>query len=298
MDNNVNINNLLDSTFKKEQFLDYILLVDKYFQSYDEDSYIFEVMKAIALIKLDNLEAGQKLLQNVRKMELNSYKLISVGKLLYHYDLDEEAIIYFDRASQDINKRSATYYYLGKIFLKSGDYAQASYYFKECWDYTEDIEKKNKLKAMIDEIDDYFVYGKFIKISYNSFAKFNNIRERYIVYVKASSNLKVNIPYLIYQIENDKAWAFPLLNLCLETSSLNQNKNSGGYFKYVSSSIVNFNINEIDAVISLVDEDEFINILNNLYNYYLTNQDSLKKYDEQFRIIQQDLGKRKRQLEF
>ncbi len=282
---------LLKKTFYERKYLITLELIREYLLSKDcRITGTLELIRAVSLIKL-NKEEGYRYLEKVKNIS-NIY----VGKTLYWHGLYDLAVKYFEEELFNNYNRFTSCYFLGKIYLYKGDYNQALFYFKESWDLTDDEGRKLYLKKIIDDLEDYFAIGKFIKISYEVFKKENIITNKYMVYVKKSSLLNTTIPYLIYKIDKEDAWGFPLINRYIETHLLNKNKNSGGYYKYVSASISKFKLDDIDSVISKVDDDEFRLILNDLYNYYLEHQVVLKKYKREYNDIYQEFLRDKNSL--
>ena len=260
---------LMEKTFEDKHYLNTLRLSNKYLSLEDaNNSLILETMIAICLIKLKKTE-GYERLNNISSQ--NSNLNIYLGKMLYRHNLYDEAIPFFKNACYDMFKRHSAYYFLGRIYMFNGDYDIALEYFKECYSYTLNENRLKKLEHLINDLENHFLNNKFIKISYNVFKTQNVLSKGYIVYVKPINTINTTIPYLICEIEEDNIWAFPLINKQIPTYHLKATKNSGKYEKYISPTIVKFNINDIDTVISLVDDDEFNNILQSMYNYYEQN---------------------------
>ncbi len=265
---------LMEKVFGEHQYLHTLRLINKYLKT-DEarESSTVTLIMAICLIKL-NKEEGLELLHKIQ--DDNSRFNMYAGKLLKEHNLENEALIFFERACADFYKRHAAYYQIGVIYKNQGDYEKALINFKNALEYTLNDYRIKRLENIIQELEEHFKTGKFIKIDYKEFKKNNTLDIGYIVYLNAKASVSTAIPYLIYEINNLEYKAYPLINKYIPTYFLKAKNNSGGYEKYVSQDIVEFKEEEIDTVISLVNKIEMEYINNSMEKFLKKDEYSLE----------------------
>lgn len=267
----------------------------KYFNQYLEQGYgvdqsiIYFYVRS--LIKIKNIDSAYKLLKSLEKYADKS-DLYSFLAQLYLYcfkPMDAERMISL--------KKSPIYDYgmLVKIYLLQGKIEKASEiverFLKEMPNHR-DVEKIKKYKK---QIENHYKKGAYIETEYSCFINNGNILEPgHIVFIKnilksslANENDQKNSnrPYMIWKIEENKVYMFPVSSKCKEGRyKLFQTKypNSIGD-RIIKGVLCETTLDNILSVEDKVLEEDMEKILDNIFKFiYLISYRSEKKVSANF----------------
>lgn len=248
----------------------YFKLFDEYIKSgYGVDFGMIHVF-INSLAKCRRFDEAYKLTQHVEKYS-DKYNLYEeLARLYYHCFKPKDAermILKVKDSIEDLNL-------LANIYLIQGKIEQAR-----------DIIKRNikinpndtKTKEINKIINNYYDYGAFVEIDYDSFLELgNNLESGHIVYLKNNPlslhNLddddKIkNRPYMIWKIVNSRIYIFPVTSRC-------KDKGYKLYYQKYPNSIGDRSIKSnlcyttLDNILTITDkvlEEDYRRIITSLY---------------------------------
>lgn len=252
------------------------------------DKYIY------CLIKLDLIDEA---LKNIEKMielfpdyfddSFLAFNYIKCGC----YEKAESILKHADLTDKQYFKTAHTYMLYGQIDL-------AKKYYSKCLEITDDSELKRNSKEKIDRLTLCVQRNLFIQQSYNYFKRNNGVlKPGYVIY---SNYIDFDFqigdykfskrPYMIFKIEEEKIYAFPL------TTKINRDWqfNHTSYIIY-SQNYLNFdgdrrlkdwvtciNENTIHSVYEIISNYDYNNLMKNMYYIMIRNKVDNNGYNQIF----------------
>lgn len=283
-----NINERLNYLYKNENYNEYIKSFYEYLNSGYSISFDMIIHYLYVLIKLRKFDEAYNISMNLKKYICYDYNH-SLAKILYYcYKVDDALEILFSY-SEHLPKDD---YLLAKIYMLKGDLITAKSLFKKMLnnplfsDVFKDAIRKN-----IQKINNNIKYNAFVEIEYRSFLEKGNILvPGYIVYIKNdpllvngskdNNDLKSNSrPYLIWKIENDIVYMFPISKNCSKAHYylFFQNYPNSECDRTIKN---NLSITTIDNIISIYDkvlESDYKIIISNLFVTTYSSHDMVEK---------------------
>ena len=275
--------------FNHSNYIETLTALEEYFSLKDAgitENLLYYYIKTLA--NLNRIDEALKYLELMIKLFPKSYS--------YEHYIHEKAMIYL--LGNEINKAQELlesidgkydekryYYDLGRIYLNKAQYEKAKKYFNKC--ITKKGEKKlnNLSKDNIDKIKRYLHDGTFIEINYQTFKeKGFNLKPRHVVYASKVESMdsssvpasykQSKIPYLIWKIEGNRYYAFPVTNK-KKTIYAHMLKASDypnfNFDRTIKDQLVCIDENNIKQVIDEIKEDDFYSLLDFMYRnkYFL-----------------------------
>ncbi len=210
----------LIQAYKNNNFNEYLRLIDEcldkgYWFEYDT---IFSYAKVLR--KMRKFDQAYKILKSLEK-QVNDYKIAE--------DLCREYIHCYKpmdayRLYQLKKKEFKNHYLIIKIYMLQGKIEEAKYLIEYLKDNGLIDENDEIIRNYQLYINNYFKHHSFIETEYSSFINNGDkLKEGYVVYLKDSpvcllSNYNDNManrrPYLIWKIEDNKVYMFPMNTKC------------------------------------------------------------------------------------
>lgn len=182
-------------------------------------------------------------------------------------------------------------YRIGMKLYDRGLYKESKKVFLKYLELNKDADAKyvNSAKGFLYEIERY-ENGLFNKIEVSNYLKDenNHIEEGMVVFIKPAANINFfdnNRPFLIWKIEGNKVYAFPI--------TTNTDVSNPFYFekedepKYLYINIVEFLIDDISTIYRIIAKEYLLPILKNQYYRYCSDalkNDFVKEMEKSFNI--------------
>ena len=282
MDDVNNIKGLLKSVYKNKDYDSYFRLFNEYLDHGYGVDFMMLYQYINALIFTRNYDQAYNLIKEYEKVA-SKYDIYDIIAQLYLFCFKpEDALRVFSLKTTPIYDYTLPV----KIYLMLGKVDEA----KELVDnYFENLPNTNnidKMKYYKRRIDNYYKKGAFIETEYSSFLKNGNALETgHIVFLKNSPTSKGKIeedvkkgkrPYMIWKIENDKIYLFPVSSSCDKGFRLYSQKypNSIGD-RIVKGTICETTFENILSVDDKVLDEDLRSVLKNLFSviYYYRCKD-------------------------
>lgn len=209
-------------------------------------------------------------------------------RFYYLYQLEIAKKLILSKSSITIGD----YFFLGKIYLLSGDIKKAKYSFEH---YLEKADKKKyieKTNMYLRKIINHEEFNSFIETEYHSFLEKGNILEPgNIIFVKNNIDNPKNednsftrfLVYMIWKIDGDTLYLFPVSKKTQYSNYIIKKENYPNSFfdRVVKEDLY---ITTVDNVLSVVDKLREIDYLGSIANifYSLCKKPKHNIYEQQF----------------
>lgn len=287
----MNINKLYEDikyNYKQKDYVKTLELIDEYFSL--DNVGVFDLLLSIYVRCLTNLyrtdEALEKL-ELLHKLFPNCYTEVEYdyekARMYIRANDLEKAELLLEKCNRKINK-PRYYFDRAKTYLQQGKYEEALKYFNECIKVCKDKKLTELALNNIQKINRYFCDGTFVEINYKYFKEKGFVIEPgYIVYAKKIENIpydpnydkyqQYRIPYLIWKIEDNKCYAFPVTTKIRSDYAYvlsNENYPNSNFDRTIKDRLVCIEENNIEQVVEHINKRDFYNIINYMYtNQYM-----------------------------
>ena len=257
------INDMLYNLYKDGKYSEYIKLFLDYLNSGYSVSFEMIIYYLSVLVKLRKFDEVYNIVMNLKE-HLKYDTKHELAKILYHcYKLDDALELLKSYNNHSFNDE----YLLAKIYLLKGDLITSKLLFERMINNPCLSEKcKNSVKKHLQKIYNNHKFNAFVEIEYQSFLdKGNILTPGHVIYIK-NSPLLINghkeiedsksdsRPYLIWKIENNMIYMFPL------------SKNCGKFHYYLYAQ--NYPNSECDRAVknnlSITTEDNILSVADKL----------------------------------
>lgn len=262
--------NMLEHAYKRNDINDFINIVDNYIKKLNHFNYDIVFNYVELFIQDRKYDEACKVL---KILESKIYKYDIVKKIcilyFYAYNSKEAERIYFNKF-YPINDTCL----LVEIYLHEGKINKANkvvtYALKN------GINNYKKLLILKNKIDNYYKYNSFIETDYSSFKENGcKLQKGHIVYLKNSPNRVIygdyksdKRPYLIWKIEKENVYMFPLTTKCKEKSYVIYKKKYPNNDEDVTliSNMCQTTTDNILSVYSKLSNNDFEKIIKTMFN--------------------------------
>lgn len=278
----------MKKTLSNNDYKKYMEIVDEYINeggAFDEEM-ILDFVKT--LIQLNKKEEAMIILRNLSKITNSDYARTRIARYMYFCFYPREA------AKVLLSKtklKHTDHYDLAKMYMLMGDLASAKKTLKLGIKYTISDSEYEKYQDRLREIENHSIYNAFVETEYDCFIANGGILEPgHIVFFKRGLELKNEIdlsdseitrkrPYLIWKIDGDTIYTFPITKTPVYTSrcflSVKDYPNSKGN-RYIKKSIGVSNVQNILSIKDKVSSSMVLEIMKDIYEdsfkYATTNE--------------------------
>lgn len=279
------IKNKLYNLYVNNELDKWLILYSEYInQGFAVD---FELIKLFikVLIKKRDYDYAYSLIKSLEKSKANYDIDEDIAKLYYYCFKPEDALRIL--MSKDVVKNKAL---LVKTYMLHGLYTEA-------YNILLSNEKESKMTKLKSILENHFEKGAFIETEYNCFINNGNILEPgYIVFLKNSPEREYNLqsdlkrsnrPYMIWKIEDDKVYLFPVCVI---------SKKSDNDYKLYKQKYPNsdrdrklreeLSVTTLDNILSISDKvlsEDYVKLLSIMYSrLYFDKTPFLKSNNDKF----------------
>lgn len=273
------MNNLYDEikdTYNKKNYIKTIGLINEYLND-NKNGVFYELVYIYikTLIHLGNIKQASKNLDIFYDLYKDKCDQKDLMKLYIKCDRVEDAkkiIENYDLSPQD-------YFSLGKFYYTNEYYNEAKEYFEKYLKVGDNEKNKLIIKEFLYKLENKDKKNVFLEQNYEHFKINNTLGPRYIIYArseldKANNNYSNSIkPYLVWKIENNIVYAFSITNKIKDNKDyiLKKEIYCSNEDKKVKEVLVKLDLKDIEKVTEYIREEDFNQIIKNIYNKILVD---------------------------
>ena len=271
-----NINERLYELYKSKKYYEYINLFLEYLNSGYSVTFDMIIHYLFVLVKLRKFDEVHNIIMNLKAFQKYDKKHYLARILYYCYKLDDSLELlklYKNHLPKDD-------YLLAKIHMLKGNIDISKTIFEKILNdpSLDDITQKT-IKKHLQKIYNNKNFNAFVEIEYQSFLEKGNLLcSGHVIYIKdkplsinghkENSDLKSNSrPYLVWKIENNLVYMFPVTKVCGKTPYhlFYQNYPNSEFDRNIKDNLC---ITTLDNIISVTDklkDNDYSIIMSNIF---------------------------------
>lgn len=221
-----------------------------------------------------------------RKKE--AYQYINITRKIWPYVFSDDEIVKLyiicDRvkeAEKILNSRTndtKLYYTAAKTYMLNGYYYSSKYWFRYLMSITDDEDLISKSNKFVFEINNHLINKSFIRTSYARYKSYGNrLHAGQIIYYNNENTLsddnKANHrPYLIWKVDNDKIYCFPVTTKIKRTDInyvLKKEKYPNiGFDRMIKDKLVCIDEKTVEKIIDEITPYDYDRVIDSIYKSY------------------------------